>query len=918
MIADLSTPVPGSQRGERFRSFHFVDISGDTVVFNARGDMNTEGIYFDLGDGSGLRKLVDTHDEAPGGTTSQLFLSLVDSTGPVIHDDDVLFFAEVADFREGLFVSTELEPPVVVVDKELGSGTTLPGGDERVDRITALSIYAGEIALVAQDEQRVESALYASIDGVLTRIVGSDGTLGDKQIKEIHGSSEMRSGQTLTFGTVFDDGIAAIYRADPGETEIDDSGMIDDGSFFNGLALWTTTGEVQLVAGPAVELTSDTDSTVGIADISQRIDTYNGTFMIWFDYRFSTIAGSLEVLINDAVVATIPAPANLAPTFQQARITVNDPVLMGLDNAILTLRLKPGSLANLLVASIYSPRFRKFNWFGFSNGIRASGDFDCANQSAGTAPYFPAVRGKADLGFQAVAGFRHANGADSIDSTASALTSPFGVQWGFRASATASQNQLCTRSGLARNLETYYVVTGSVAGPVPLVMDLIIDGKITFQGDFAQDSPGTEAQVRVYPHLYSERYRDDLRIRPATIVVGVDDRNVGDIELSGSLIKAVQENPDMILVTDKTSDSPSASLTVDVNEAMVSSETIYAPVGDLISVEIQEECSAFCFLDQRRNSEVAVTVDPEFNGTVDADFLNTFTADLTTTAFGVKLVPQNSIPDFQINVGHSGAWFNPATVGQGQVIEVEPESQFMFLSWFTFTENNSDNPDEQHWFTAQGNYSENTASLDLYETLGGKFDDPQMVTTSPVGEATVIFDQCGLGAMQYSFHDRELEGTFPLQRLIPDSDNLCKEQAASAIEAVDINAGMDGAWFNSETPGQGFFIDVHVDPQDGNFIFVSWFTFGDDTASGQRWFTAQGGFAGSVAAIDVFETTGGSFDDGQPVNTAEAGTLNIDFSDCRHAELTYLLEDEDAENSYAITRVIPESEALCEMLVQAR
>ena len=92
---------------------------------------------------------------------------------------------------------------------------------------------------------------------------------------------------------------------------------------------------------------------------------------------------------------------------------------------------------------------------------------------------------------------------------------------------------------------------------------------------------------------------------------------------------------------------------------------------------------------------------------------------------------------FQINGGHSGAWFNPDTSGQGQLIDVVPETQFMFISWFTYTDDASDNPNEQQWYTAQGNYSGNTAELDLFETLGGKFDDPQAVSNTRIGEVTL-------------------------------------------------------------------------------------------------------------------------------------------------------------------------------------
>ena len=266
---------------------------------------------------------------------------------------------------------------------------------------------------------------------------------------------------------------------------------------------------------------------------------------------------------------------------------------------------------------------------------------------------------------------------------------------------------------------------------------------------------------------------------------------------------------------------------------------------------------------------------------------------------------------FQINAGHSGAWFNNATSGQGQFIDVEPEEQFMFVSWFTYTDAASDNPNEQQWYTAQGNYSGNTAALDLFEILGGRFDDPQGVTTTRIGEVTLSFSDCEQGQMSYRLDEEGLQGAFPLTRVISGSGNVCEERSGNTIQAVDINAGMDGAWFDSNTPGQGFFIDVHPKPEGGNFIFVSWFTYGDATASGQRWLTAQGSFEGSIAEIDVYETIGGSFDDPQEPSATRVGTLNLDFTDCNNALLTYSLPANNAEGDIAITRVIPGSQSLC-------
>jgi hypothetical protein len=324
-----------------------------------------------------------------------------------------------------------------------------------------------------------------------------------------------------------------------------------------------------------------------------------------------------------------------------------------------------------------------------------------------------------------------------------------------------------------------------------------------------------------------------------------------------------------------------------------------------------------CFLTQNNFSA---------NGTIDVNIINlTSSSILTGTCDGASISctvtstatfsrENEPNPSPEINVGHAGAWFNPDTPGQGQLLDIEPESQFMFLSWFTFTDAASASPNEQHWFTAQGSYSDNAAELVIYETLGGQFDDPQPVSTDPVGEATLSFTDCERGQMNYTIDTWGLEGSFQLRRAIPGTENVCQERAGITTEPLDPNDGWDGSWFDEETSGQGFLIDAHPNSEGDDFIFVAWFTYGEDTASGQRWLTAQGPLVGSIADLIVYETTGGSFDDLKLAETNPVGSLTIDFTDCSNALLTYSLTDESLEGSIDIKRAIPGAEALCEEL----
>jgi hypothetical protein len=296
------------------------------------------------------------------------------------------------------------------------------------------------------------------------------------------------------------------------------------------------------------------------------------------------------------------------------------------------------------------------------------------------------------------------------------------------------------------------------------------------------------------------------------------------------------------------------------------------------------------------------------NGVFVKDFISSGSGGLATPVAVVRRQP----PGFEINAGLKGAWYNSETAGQGQLIDIEPEGQFMFLSWFAFTDMASENPNEQHWFTAQGNYSGNSAELVLYETLGGQFNSPQEVSTNPVGSFSVSFVDCGNAEANYTIDTWDLEGSFPLSRAIPGTENVCQDLSKIAAESLEMNDSWDGAWFDNNAPGQGFLMDAQTKPEGDDFIFVSWFTYGEDSASGQRWLTAQGSLKGTTADLVVYETTGGSFDQPDFDETKSVGSMTINFVDCSNAMLTFSLPGESLEGDIQISRAILGTEKLCQ------
>lgn len=104
----------------------------------------------------------------------------------------------------------------------------------------------------------------------------------------------------------------------------------------------------------------------------------------------------------------------------------------------------------------------------------------------------------------------------------------------------------------------------------------------------------------------------------------------------------------------------------------------------------------------------------------------------------------------------SGNWFEPATSGQGFIVEVNPNAPVVFFAWYTYAANGSAlGAAGQRWFTGQGAYSvgARTMTATLYETVGGIFDTDSASSqaSTPVGAATLTFTSCSSAQLAYSF-----------------------------------------------------------------------------------------------------------------------------------------------------------------------
>lgn len=137
-----------------------------------------------------------------------------------------------------------------------------------------------------------------------------------------------------------------------------------------------------------------------------------------------------------------------------------------------------------------------------------------------------------------------------------------------------------------------------------------------------------------------------------------------------------------------------------------------------------------------------------------------------------------------------------------------------------------------------------------------------------------------------------------------------------------INAGLNDAWYDSATDGQGFMISVF---EDKGTVFLAWFTFDTElpgagsTANlgdaGQRWLTAEGEFDGSQAELVVYSSSGGLFNAALPVpELNEVGSIILQFDDCFTGMVSYDLPEYGESGSIPIERTASDNIALCQAM----
>jgi hypothetical protein len=149
----------------------------------------------------------------------------------------------------------------------------------------------------------------------------------------------------------------------------------------------------------------------------------------------------------------------------------------------------------------------------------------------------------------------------------------------------------------------------------------------------------------------------------------------------------------------------------------------------------------------------------------------------------------------------------------------------------------------------------------------------------------------------------------------------CADITVGEQQEFTLNAGLNDAWYDPATDGQGFFITVF--PVLG-VMAVAWFTYDTDLPAedteaqlgdpGHRWLTAAGEIVGDQALLDISITSGGLFDTATDIERRDDGTLSVRFTNCNNGSIDYDIPSIGLTGTVPIQRVADDNIALCEAL----
>lgn len=242
---------------------------------------------------------------------------------------------------------------------------------------------------------------------------------------------------------------------------------------------------------------------------------------------------------------------------------------------------------------------------------------------------------------------------------------------------------------------------------------------------------------------------------------------------------------------------------------------------------------------------------------------------------------------------YSGSWFNPSRDGEGFHIQLLADGRALVI-WFTYPGSSDNDSAEQAWILGVGNFASDaisiTDALRAHGPVFGRLYDKEDVERQPWGELSVSFSGPNNATVEYDGLDGA--GSTQLIRLT----NLAPDGTASSLPP-----GIAGAWFDPETDGQGWFVEI----LNATTALVYWFTY--DENGNQAWNLGTGNiFGNSIVLPDNLAGTGTGFGaafNADDIDLHPFSMLTMEFLDCASGTMSYLTADGQQTGSFPLQRL---------------
>jgi DNA-binding beta-propeller fold protein YncE len=183
-----------------------------------------------------------------------------------------------------------------------------------------------------------------------------------------------------------------------------------------------------------------------------------------------------------------------------------------------------------------------------------------------------------------------------------------------------------------------------------------------------------------------------------------------------------------------------------------------------------------------------------------------------------------------------------------------------------------------------------------------------------------VFGEFGTGSGQFD-GPSDIEVHHSGLAAVADTNNH-RIQLFRTETAFRLNAGLNDAWYNPVTDGQGFFITVF--PELG-LVLLAWFTYDTELPpadaqahlgdAGHRWLIAVGNINGNQSEMEIEIASGGVFDTATDIQREMGGTIKLSFDGCKSGKVEYDITSINQQGVVPIQRVANDNTALCEALI---